>query len=211
MEAREILEKLGIQEELVVNIYPYGSRVYGTAEESSDEDYIIVFKSAFLPNGAFRNNAISSEDRTVQAVCYSRTGFQDALNNYEIGALECYFLPEEKVVQRKWPFRMSKWDTKDMVKSIISKASASWYLATVQYRDEEEEMSRKGIYHALRILDFGLQMKEYGRIVDYGTAVDLKRRIQADSAFKPKNWINVRNSIISTLKNERRKESVDRV
>ncbi len=98
MEAEEVIAKLGLEDSDIVNVYVYGSHVYGTATSESDSDFILVYRSAMLPNGAFRNNAISSEDRSVQGVCYSRSGFQDALNNYEIGALECMSLPDNLIL-----------------------------------------------------------------------------------------------------------------
>ena len=77
--AEEILKALKIEED-VLAIFPYGSRVYGTATESSDHDYIIVTKGAFLKSGGFRQNAISSSDWKIQGVLFSRSGFIDAIN-----------------------------------------------------------------------------------------------------------------------------------
>ena len=51
----EIINSLKIEEDILA-IYPYGSRVYGTASEVSDYDYIIVTKGAFLKSGAFKQN-----------------------------------------------------------------------------------------------------------------------------------------------------------
>jgi hypothetical protein len=201
MKAKEILEKLNISESDVVNIYPYGSKVYGTATAESDDDFIIVYKAAMLPNGAFRNNAISSADRKIQAVCYSRGGFQDAINNYEIGALECIFLPEEMIIQQKWPFKIQKWNAKEMGKKIISKASASWHLASLQYKDGEIEMAKKGVYHALRILSFGEQMKDFGKIVSFREAQFLRRQImEEEPEFKINEWIELRDLIMNKLR-----------
>jgi hypothetical protein len=199
--AKEILDKLNIPEADVLNIYPYGSKVYGTDNDDSDDDFIIVYKSAFLPNGAFRNNAISSADRKIQAVCYSRGGFQDAINNYEIGALECLFVPEEKIIQKKWPFKIQKWDVKDLCKKIITKASNSWHTATLSYQDDNIVMAKKGVYHALRILDFGEQLKEFGKIVSFHEAQVLRRQIMDEEPdFKIKEWIPLRDAMMDKLR-----------
>src|ERR1035438_1258055 len=112
MEPQYILDQLNVTEE-VLNIYPYGSRVYGTNYEQSDYDYIIVTKGAMLKSGAFKQNAISSADRMIQGILYSRGGFTDAINNYEIGALECLSLDPSQVVQGKWPFKVNKWDNNE--------------------------------------------------------------------------------------------------
>lgn len=201
MEAQHILSSLNIPEGDVLNIYPYGSKVYGTDTPDSDDDFIIVYKSAFLPNGAFRNNAISSTDKSIQAVCYSRSGFQDAINNYEIGALECLFIPDEMVIQKKWPFKIQKWNVKELGKKIISKASASWHAASMQYKDGEIEMAKRGVYHALRILDFGEQLKEFGKIVSFDEARVLKRQIMDEEPdFKISDWIELRDLKMDKLR-----------
>ena len=84
MTAEKICENLSLDLSKVLNIYPYGSKIYGTADKESDDDFVIVFTGSFLPSGAFKDNAISSKDRTIQGVCYSKAGFQDAINNYQI-------------------------------------------------------------------------------------------------------------------------------
>lgn len=169
----EIINSLKIEEELLA-IYPYGSRVYGTNSEKSDYDYIIVTKSAFLKSGAFKQNAISSDDRRIQGVLYSRIGFIDALNNYEIGALECLYLDPSTVLLSRWPFRVQKWDEKELVNKIIQKASISWHIASRQSKDGFKAIAKKGIFHSLRILTFGLQLKEHQTIYNYSESNELK-------------------------------------
>ena len=175
--AEFICSELGIDYSQVLNIYPYGSKVYGTADEHSDDDYVIVYKTSFLPSGAFKDNDISSKDRKIQGTCYSRSGFIDAINNYQISALECIFLPEEKVIQKKMNFQMSKLDNKVMAKKIISLASSSWHFSTLAFRDNHYESCAKNIFHALRILEFGLQIKKHGRIQDYSSMNKTRKKI----------------------------------
>ena len=195
-----ILNELAITED-VIAIFPYGSRVYGTNTETSDHDFIIVTKGSMLKSGAFRQNAISNKDRTIQGVLYSRSGFIDAINNYEIGALECLFLPKDKVILCNYPFKIQKWYEKDLVSKIIEKASASWYVASNQSKDENYEAAKKGIYHALRILYFGIQLKETTSITNYQQCNALYKQIMDDVDFDDRNYIDFRDNLISTLKN----------
>lgn len=177
MEAQEICKRLNIDYDKILNIYPYGSRVYSTDDEYSDSDYIIVYKTSFLSSGAFKDNAITSDDGEIQGVCYSRSGFIDAINNYEIGALECVFLPEEKIIQKKMNFNIKKFDKKEFFKKIITKASSSWHFAILAKKDDNIEYVKKNIFHALRILDFAIQIKEYGKIINYSSMNKLKIEI----------------------------------
>ena len=183
-----ILSQLNIDGE-VIAIYPYGSRVYGTAEDNSDHDYIIVMKAGLLPSGAYRDNAISNADWTIQGVVYSRTGFKNAINNYEIGALECIFLPEDKIIymDEKWVpyFKVTNWNEKAMAKAIIRKASDSRHYANMASKNGDKERGIKSMYHAFRILRFGLQLKEHQRIIDFAECNDMYNEFMA---IEPENF-----------------------
>jgi len=163
---KTVLEELNIEGD-VIAMYPYGSQVYGTATKDSDRDYIIVMKGAMLDSGAFRDNAISNADWSVQGVVYSRGGFKDAINNYEIGALECLSLDPSQVILDKWKFKVERWDEKAMIKAIIKKASDSRHLSNMQCKGGNKERGMKSMFHALRILHFGLQLKEHHKIVNF--------------------------------------------
>jgi hypothetical protein len=183
--AEEICTALKIDYTQILNIYPYGSKIYGTSTADSDEDFVIVYKSSFLPSGAFKDNAISSEDRKIQGTCYSRSGFQDAINNYQITALECIFLPEEKIIQKKMNFKMNKFVDKDFVYNIIKTASASWYIGLQAWKNQNIEFSKKNMYHALRILRFGLYIKETNSI-NYYKAKKYKELVyNCEKQYKP--------------------------
>ena len=196
-----ILRELKISED-VLAVYPYGSRVYGLANDNSDYDYIVVTKSAFLPSGAFKQNAISSNDKRIQGVLYSRSGFIDAINNYEIGVLECLSLDPTNIIISKWPFKVQKWDEKEMVKKIIQKASASWHIASEQSRNDQKHLAKKGVFHALRILMFGIQLKEHQKIVDFSVSNELKHEIERlpDDMFDDRLYLKLRDELMNKLK-----------
>lgn len=176
--AQNIINELGITED-VIAIIPYGSQVYGTADSKSDHDYIIVTKGATLSNGAFKNNAISNKDYSIQGVLYSRSGFTSALDDYEIGAWECFSLPKEEYIYTTPLFekfvlgKERKWDEATMIKKIIQKASSSRHIADEQAKTGYTDRAKRGFFHALRILHFGLQLKEHKKIVDFSTCNEL--------------------------------------
>lgn len=178
MDAQTIIQQLKIEEE-VIAIFPYGSRVYLTHNEYSDHDFVIVAKPAVLNSGAFRNNAVSNEDYTIQGTLYSRAGFTDAINNYDMPAMECLSLSPDQVLLKKWPFKIQKWDAKEMVKKVIEKASASRHIADQQAKSDYRDRAQKGMFHALRILTFGSQLKEHQKIVDFSACNELYREIMA--------------------------------
>ena len=197
MDSEYILSQLKI-EEPVIAIYPYGSWNYNTARQDSDHDFIIVGKGATLSNGAFKNNAISSADRKIQGVMYSRGGFIDAINNYDISALEC--LSVEPIL-RKWPFKIQKWNEKEMAKKIIQKISSSWHVADQQAKDGFRDRAKKGIFHAIRILKFALQLKEHREIVNFDCEhLWLEFRFIPTPQFDTRDWIPLRDELMEELR-----------
>jgi hypothetical protein len=196
-----ILSELRITED-VLAIYQYGSRVYGTADKNSDYDYIIVMKRGMLENGAFRNNAISNDDRTIQGVVYSRGGFIDAINNYDIGALECLSLPKENVIFNKWPFKVSEWNENAMVKAIIAKASNSRHNADQQSKNGNKWIGKKSMYHALRILYFGMQLKEHQKIIDFSECNEMYEDFMhvEDAEFDTRDYYDEFDELLTKLR-----------
>ena len=196
-----ILEELGIKDE-IISIFPYGSRVYGNTTNISDYDYVIVTKSGILKSGGFKQNAISNKVRTIQGILYSRSGFIDAINNYDITALECLSLPDEIIIKKTWNFKVQKWDDKAFIKSIITKMSASWYQADNYAKDDNFEMAKKGIYHSIRILMFAQQLKENHKIIDFTVANEFKNIIFSieDNIFDTRDFIKLRDELVLKLK-----------
>lgn len=184
---KEICSNFNIAETDIVNVYAYGSRIYGTHSADSDYDYIVVYKSALLPSGAFKDNAKSNADRSIQIICYSRGGFKAGLEQYDISCIESLFLPKEFVVQSKWPFKLEKINVKEFADKIISKVSASWHSANLAMSDGHFYHAKKGFYHAIRIADFALQLKDSNfSKIDFSTAKTYWNEISKidDAEFK---------------------------
>jgi hypothetical protein len=164
--------------------YPYGSQIYGTADEHSDRDYIVVDSSSNFCE-------IQSSDATTTT--YTPRRFQELIDAHEISVLECIFLPDDKICQKfidddgmefQEPihFPPSSSFILDLNKlriSLSAKSSNSWVKAKKKIDQHQEyRLGRKSLFHALRILNFGLQIAERGRIVDYSASNHYLRKIQ---------------------------------
>lgn len=164
-------------------IAPYGSRVYGTATEESDYDFIAIDEGSWEKKEFVINN--------INITRYGINSFKDTLFQNEISALETWFLPVslcpdiEKL--HKWfegvPFLMNFGTLRS---SISQKASNSWVKAKKKLTVKEDFnywVGKKSLFHAFRILDFGCQIAETGKIFDYSHANNYWERIKAiDSA-----------------------------
>jgi len=146
----------------ILNVYLYGSHVYGTANKESDTDYIFVVdhqrdKEAQIFAGKY--------DITAYPVDY----FQKNLYEHKVSALECFFLPQElKIELHKFHFEL---DVKKLRRSFSAKASNSWVRAKKKIDLHQEfYLGMKSLFHALRILSFGIQIAEFGKITKWEVA-----------------------------------------
>jgi predicted nucleotidyltransferase len=160
---RDMISNLDIGEH---NLYMYGSHVYGTADDNSDNDLIIVRKTM---TDAKREVAI--DQPRVDITYYSASEFMNQLAyEHEISALECVFLPEEFVLRQDIEF-MFELDMERLRRSLSQKSSNSWVKAKKKIDlHQEYRLGMKSLFHAFRILEFGIQIARHGRIVDYSAA-----------------------------------------
>ncbi len=140
----------------ILNIYRYGSFVYGSNDELSDEDFIIVTKNKVISNDPNHSYYLLSE-------------FNDLAADQDISILECLFLPPECIL--KETFKIPYFSNKISLRhSISQKASHSWVKGKKKLIVEEDFNLRAGLksyYHSFRILDYGIQLAQHNQIHNY--------------------------------------------
>ena len=180
------------------NIYKFGSHVYGTNHHGSDDDFIKVSDEFKISDN-------------VNVKIYSPSQFQYLLDNHDIAALECYFLPQSKIVKKEIDFNFTL--NKEKLRTSISLISSnSWVKGKkklIVVGDYDVYVGIKSIFHSLRILSYGIQIAREGRIVDYECVNyiyhDLIRMSDDDSSISLWNAIDdkyrkVFNSLSSEFK-----------
>jgi hypothetical protein len=167
--ATDELIKAGVQDtdysiDNLLNLYPYGSRVYGCAGPQSDYDMIAVYNSV--------KDKTEFSGQIVHVTAYSQTKFKKILIEHEISAIECVSLPEHMVLMAKNKYELSL-SLSQLRKAISEKASHSYVKAkkklTVE-KDLDPYRGKKSLFHALRVIKFGCQIAKYGKIIDYADA-----------------------------------------
>ena len=154
------------------NIYTYGSWVYGTAGPLSDRDYIIVRET--LPE-AKREVELLGMNLTY----YGPDEFQRLIDDHEVSALECLFLPKHFVVREDLGFDFNL-DLEKLRRSFSQKSSNSWVKAKKKIDlHQEYRLGMKSLFHAFRILTFGIQIAEQGMITDYTASNPIWRAVLA--------------------------------
>ncbi len=168
---QDILKKTNLNDSDVIAVYPYGSRVYGTVRKNSDYDFIVILRN--------KKPSEQYSDRLININFYTANEHQARLNEHEISALECYFLPDELILKKSNIFGF-KLDLAKLRHALSAKASNSWVKAkkklTVE-KDYDLDLGRKSLFHSLRILDYGIQIATHGKITDYGSCNELFKEI----------------------------------
>ncbi len=167
-----------IKEAEIISVYLYGSTVYGTANPKSDFDLIVVVDRKDDVTIPARAIALAREYYkrlfgTFDANVYTEEEFLRGLAGMEISFLECVnnvrsYSNEGTLIFGKM-HKMPKIDLPTLRDSISRKASNSWVKAKKKLTVQEDYaplIGKKSAWHAIRIIDFGIQLATTGKIHD---------------------------------------------
>lgn len=143
-----------------LNVYQYGSRVYGTEENDSDWDFICIIKE--------KTNLLEDTDE-YHFIYYTKEEFQILINTHEISALECLFLDYKFICKKLIDFEFIL-NLSFLRHSLSAKSSNSYVKCKKKLTVEKDynlRIGQKSLFHAFRILYYGLQIAKHGKIVSY--------------------------------------------
>lgn len=149
----------------ILNIYLHGSRVYGTASEKSDYDYICVVEDDFF------TKEILVEGNHDYHFVKEGDWIKKCKDNH-LDFCECYFLPADCKI--KETFRPELVIEKPKIRANFSHIASNSFVKckkklTVE-KDYDPYIGKKSLWHSFRILMFGIQILESGKINDYSCA-----------------------------------------
>lgn len=188
LELQDFINSSGLT---VPYIFKYGSRVYGTATDTSDYDYIGIT----LIEDDVRQIKLSAN---VEITLYYIEDFMDMIGDHHITALECLW--QDNIIQSR-PHIFSV-DLRPSVlrESISAKISHCWVkgkkkitVGSNSPTPDDRYIGLKSIFHAFRICDFGIQIAQHGKIIDYSSANKYWDRLkyfsgtwkELDNKFRP--------------------------
>lgn len=143
-------------EEVILKTYSYGSRVYGCTTEKSDYDYIFVVET---DDDDLEYSVVL---KGFNATVYSEKKFIKRIQDHEINALECIFQDENDKYLKYF-----KLDKEKLRRKFSAVASNSYVKCKKKLKDGEVYTAKKSMFHSIRILNFGIQIAKYGKIVRY--------------------------------------------
>jgi predicted nucleotidyltransferase len=149
----------------ILNIYHFGSYVYGTFKpDISDYDFIVICKELPIEYGSLQNK----DNITIHYL--TENNFKQLLELNDVQALECYYLPEHFILKKTIDFDLII-NKENLRRSISTITSNSWVKGKkklIVQGDYDKYLAIKSIFHSIRILSFGLQIIEEGKINNYG-------------------------------------------
>ena len=157
----EIISLSKVHPARVKAIYLFGSRVYGTNRPDSDYDIILI--------GSSMNEATELKGGKYNIHIHTPDKFKRDLYYHDVHNLECIYAPESAVIfeAEKYPFKLNKSRLK---KSFLSASHNSWLKAKKRIIDCDVEGGVKSAFHSMRILMFGIQIANSGKITDFSEA-----------------------------------------
>jgi len=179
---KEIIEIIKIHPLKVKNIYMFGSRVYGTANEFSDYDFIV------LASSMMEKQEIRHKEYNIHV--HIPSVFLDGLKEYQMQYLECIYAPQDAKIQEKLVLPDKTFQLKpDM---LVYKGMAQSYNSFNKAKDKiiDGDLYRgtKGIFHSIRILQFFHQIIENGKITDFSSANDIWNMLKEDYDNEVSDW-----------------------
>jgi len=154
MELQEILityvlkKEYDIDNDDILGIYQYGSRVYGTAAEKSDWDFVVITKSANL------KSEYSSDNLDIQLMDIDT--YIHKLKEHDIMAMETYYSNIEKIPIREIDVDFVL-DLPTLRKSVSSVCNNSFvkFKKKLTLENEDNYIGIKSLFHSLRIAELG--------------------------------------------------------
>ena len=161
--AEDIISRLGLYPLKVKNIYMFGSRMYGTANENSDYDFLVVANSTV--------EAIEHRLDEWNIHVHTPDKFRSELFDLNIRNLECLFAPNFAKLQEKVQYADANFKivSANMVYKGLAQAYNDFHKAKVKLEQFEYKQFKKCIFHSCRKLDFSTQILKFGKIKDYTT------------------------------------------
>lgn len=141
----------------ILGIYQYGSRLYGTASEDSDWDFVVVV-DGLVGDEYYKQHETEEFDIHLMTLKH----YNKLLLEHNIMALECYY-QQYPIMKCQVEFQMS---LPLLRKSISSVVNNSWVKARkkIEIVEEDSYIGIKSLFHALRIISFGISIAKENKI-----------------------------------------------
>lgn len=149
-----------------LNIYEYGSIVYGTyIDGKSDKDYIVIVPDDYAVD------IDQIEYDNCHYNIFHALEWQHKLDNNEVDAMEVYFLDKKHVIKERIVFQTNIVPSK--IREQFSRTASNSFVKCkkklIVPQDFHPRIAKKSLWHSLRIINFGIQILTMNTIEDYSS------------------------------------------
>lgn len=164
-------------------IVPFGSFVYGTNIKSSDDDLVVIVsddlsKTTNELGGLF-----------ADAQFFRVSDFQSMLLKNEICAMECYF--SSSTIQGLFSFQLNLGNLRAEISKVSNNSWVKGNKKLTVTSDYSKKLAVKSIFHSIRILDFGIQLAQFGKIREFDSMnwlfhdlLKVSRNVEGEALWK---------------------------
>ena len=185
---------LDIREHYILS-FMHGSYVYGTNNEKSDKDIIVIVDDDIKLNADYNGieelHVFNGSDIDFDYQIINNNTFKKMLYEHHIIALEGLFMKSSMYDSfEKFNslyanyFVLDKWKLRKVISSIVNNSYAKCHKKLIIEKDYDLYRAQKSIFHCIRLYMFAIQIVEYGKIYDYAEANPYWVKIQ----MKGNNW-----------------------
>jgi predicted nucleotidyltransferase len=153
----------------------FGSRIYGNFNKNSDYDYIAIgdkIKYQEVIKGY------------INIHLFNERLFRSNLDDYDMRAIECVLAPQFAKLKESIKFNV-KIKPKTFRDSLYFQIDKNWRVGKKKFSESNIYGGKKRIYHSLRLLLFGIQLLESGKISNWSVANQFHQEISTD---KHSDW-----------------------
>jgi len=140
---------------MVLNQYTFGSFVYGTNTHLSDNDMIFITDEKIISDN-------------INHHYYTKNEFQLLINQHDIAALECIFSHSIfKTESIQFIFNLDKWKLRQSISGVSSNSFVKAKKKLIVIADYDKYLGVKSFFHSLRIIDYGIQIAQHSKIINF--------------------------------------------
>lgn len=174
IDLEKVVQVSNLHHSRIFNVTIFGSRIYGTFNKNSDWDVVVVANNSV--------EALEIKADKLNIHIYTPDRYTNDLQWHRINNLECNFAPSWAKLKQNIGFEDFQIDIKKLRHSICHASHKSLVKGRKKLEMNDYQSGIKSFFHSVRILMFGQQIVDFGRIIDYECANFIWNRLLE------KNW-----------------------
>jgi predicted nucleotidyltransferase len=152
----KIVRKLGLNDKDVLNIYMYGSRLWGYSTDKSDFDIIMI-----VNHKGYGKRGVHIDD--VDATIYDKESFIEELNNNTFLPIVTQIMPV-CIIREKLKLKY-KFDKDSFIKRVVDEITRDVNFSEKMFNKGKFDNAKKTVIHSLRMVGIAKNILDGSKII----------------------------------------------